>query len=285
MAVVLTPTRDALLSTARTLPAAPQVLGGLCELLQDVNSDLDQISGQIAMDATLASRVIRISNSIVFGGGGMIGSVEEAVSRVGFSEVVRLVGAATAAGLVDRALACYHLDVDPLREALLMHALASEALAEAAGLDRRTAYVAGLMRGIGVMVLDRFARARLQPQDTFDPSQFETYRQWEIARFNVTAVDVTTMALDDWKFPGEMAAAVAVHLQPPTGDDDTSRLATVLNLAGTIATQHGYALPGEVLFWVRTPEKLATIGIDEDQFALAGEQALGTFEQQRHALY
>src|SRR4051812_28827551 len=95
--------RSAIITTAQALPAAPQALAGLCELLQDVNASLDEIANEIRIDAALAVRVIRISNSPVFGGGLRIGSVDEAVNRVGFGEILRLVGVATVASLVDRA--------------------------------------------------------------------------------------------------------------------------------------------------------------------------------------
>lgn len=285
MSGALKPTRDILLGVARTLPAAPQILTGICELLQDVNTDLDQIAQEIRMDAALAARVIRVSNSVVYGGRGSVASVDEAIGRVGFSEVVRLVGTATAAGLVDRDLKCYHISADVLREAALMHALASEALAEAAGVEASNAYVAGLLRTIGTMVLDRYAHDRLPVEATFDPTQFDTYTAWEAARFGVSAVQVTTMALDDWRFPEDTVSAIQTHLEPGDGSTDAGRLANILNIAGAIAIDHGSALPGEVLHWTSTPEKIAAAGLDDDRYFHASAKACALFEQQRHALY
>lgn len=285
MPAPLNPTRDVLLQIARSLPPAAQILAGICELLHDINTDLDEIADHIRRDAALAARVIRISNSVVYGGGGGVSSVEEAVGRVGFSEIVRLVGTATVNRLVDRELRCYHVGVDELREALLMHGLASEVIGQATGLDRNTAYVGGLLRGIGTMVLDRFAAPQLGAHQLFDPGEFETYSAWESARFGITSARVTTMALDDWRFPDDVVAAIEVHLNPPEGDDEITRLANVLNVAGAIATDHGHALPGEVMHWIRTPAKLAAAGVDEGHYPALVEQASAVFDQQRQALY
>lgn len=279
------PSRDALLRVARTLPAAPQILMGVCELLQDINTDLEQVANEIRMDAALAARVIRVSNSVVYGGRGTVSSVDEAVTRVGFSEVVRLVGTATAAGLVDRELRCYHISADVLRESLLLHALASEALADAIGFDASTAYLAGLLRAIGMMVLDRYARDRMDAMETFDPSAFDTYRSWETARFGLTATQVTIMAMDDWRFPEDVIAAIDMHFEPREGDGEANRLGHLLNLAGGVAVNHGIALPGEVLHWTVTPEKLAAIGLDEGRFNEAATRACTLFDSQRNALY
>jgi HD-like signal output (HDOD) protein len=277
-------TRDNILAQARTLPAAPQVLAGLCELLQEVNTGLDEISDQIRLDPALAARVIRISNSVVFGGGGRIGSVDEAVNRVGFSELLRLVGVATAANLVDRSLANYGIEADKLRESLLLHALASEAVAMYAEVDVRTAYAGGLLRAIGMMVLDRAARGRLEPADAFNAQKFAGYHEWEGARFGLGSTEVATMVLDEWRFPSELVSAVQEHLLiGGRGFDD--RLACVLNVAGAIVADNGCALEGDRACWTLTPEKLAAAGLDEHAFQAASEQARTRFTQQRSALY
>ncbi len=277
-------TRETILRHAHDLPAAPQVLGGLCELLEDVNTDLDQIAEQIRVDPALGARVLRLSNSVAFGGGTKVGSIDEAVLRVGFAEITRLVGLATVAGLVDRALSAYGVAAEKLRESLLLHALASEALAGYTTVDPRMAYTAGLLRGVGMMVLDRAARGALAESDVFNADSFGSYDEWERARFGRTSVEVTTMVLDDWRFPAELVLAVQQHLQPETFDDG-DQAACVLNLAGAIVTQGNLALPGDAFAWTLTAEKLSAAGLDEEQFADAAAQARRVFERQRSALY
>ncbi|HVS54302.1 MAG TPA: HDOD domain-containing protein [Opitutaceae bacterium] len=280
----LTLTRDNILEHARTLPAAPQVLAGLCELLQEVNTSLDEIAEHIRRDPALAARVIRISNSVVFGGGGKIGSVDDAVNRVGFGELLRLVGAATAAGLVERSLAGYQIPAETLRESLLLHALASEALAGYAGTDPRTAYAGGLLRALGMMVLDRAARGRLTPADAYDPARGNGYWEWEGEHFGLGSTEVATMVLDEWKFPAEIVAAIQEHLLRDASSYG-DRFACVLNLAGAIVAEAGLALPGDRACWTVTTEKLEAAGIDESQFQAASAEARALFEHQRAALY
>lgn len=277
-------TRDSILEHARKIPAAPQVLAGLCELLQDVNTDLDQIAAEIRVDPALAARVIRIGNSPVFGSGQRLSSVDEAVNRVGFSEVLRLVGTATVAGMVDRTLNAYGIPAERLRESLLLHALASEALGGLADVDPHTAYTSGLLRAVGMMVLDRVGRARVTPAEVYDARQFPNYVAWETARFGVSSIEATTMILDDWRFPAETVAALQEHLLlGQAGLED--RLACVLNLAGAVVAESGLALAGDVACWALTPEKLAGAGLDEEQFRAAAAHAKTAFDRQRAALY
>ena len=158
MPVVPPISREKVVEAACALPAAPQVLRSLCLLLSDVNADLERVANQIRVDSVLAARVIRISNSAYFGSGARSSSVDEAVNRVGLGEIIRLVGVATVTRMVDRELACYGVTAERLRETLLMHALASEALARHTDVEPHTAYTAGLLRALGLMVLERVAR-------------------------------------------------------------------------------------------------------------------------------
>lgn len=276
MTTELALTRETILQLAQALPAAPQVLGGLCELLQDANTDLGQIAEQIRVDPALAGRVIRMSNSVAYGGGEPVASVDEAVGRVGFAEVVRLVGLATVGGLVERALPVYGLQADRLRESLLLHALAAEALARRAGIESNSAYTAGLLRGLGMMVLDRASRGRV----AYEAGSFAHYAEWEAACFGVTAEQVTATVLKEWRFPEAVIAAVEEHLAP-----EQSELAQVLNLAGAVAAARRAALPGELVHWAVTPAKLAAVGLDEAQWGDLVAAVAVTFDRQRSSLY
>jgi HD-like signal output (HDOD) protein len=274
---------EKILTTARLLPAAPQVMAGLCELLQDQNSDLAQVAEQIRIDAALAARVMRISNSTAYGGATRVGSVDEAVSRVGFGEILRLVGLATVAGLADRKLSFYGIAAEHLRESLLLHALAAEALGTHAGLDARIAYAGGLLRALGMMVLDRVARERAPVPERFDGRNFPTYTAWEEENFGLSSGEVTTVLLDEWRFAPQLVDAVERHLLK-VEESHQDRLAVALNLAGAIVVEAGLALPGEAAAWTPTARKLAAIQLDEVQWGELRGRVLAMFAHQRSAL-
>lgn len=274
--------REKILTTARLLPAAPQVLAGLCELLQDVNSDLDRVATQIRVDSALSARVIRISNSPAYGGGMRIGSVDEAVNRVGFGEILRLVGIASVAGLVDRSLTFYGIGAERMRESLLLHALASEALARRADVDPRMAYAGGLLRTLGILILERVARDRQPVPENYDPLHHPTYVEWETASFGLTNTEVTTTVVDEWRFSPELVSGLQEHLLVrDSGYDD--RLACVLNLAGSIVAGAGLALPGEAGAWTPTANKFSATGLDATQLRDVADEVLVVFERQRSA--
>lgn len=268
--------RDKLLETARSLPADLEVLSTLGEMLQDVNADLGAIAALLRRDLALAARIVRISNSPLFGG--RVASVEEAVSRVGFGEILRLVGTATTGRFADRALEHYGITALQLRDNMLYTAFACEELARLSDGDSRIAYTAGLLRPIGFMVLDRVARGRIPPRETFEPKRWGNYRIWEGSFLGVGHAEVAGLILDEWHFPKSMGAALRLHYLAQPADMENS-LALTLNLAGTLAGAAGHAFEGETDHWLLTPEKLQAAGLNHDQLAIAAEAAGRSFDR------
>jgi HD-like signal output (HDOD) protein len=274
--------REKLLTTARLLPAAPQVLAQLGELLQDVNTNLDEITALLKRDAALVARIIRISNSAFFSRG-RIGSIEEAVKRVGYGEIYRLVGVATTSRLVDRALVYYRVDPGPLRENMMYTALACEALAPECGLDSRRAYTAGLLRALGMLVLDRVAREFLPLENAYDHHRYGGYGSWEGQVFSLGSCEVAALILGDWHFPTDIVDAVREnHLLRDA--DYGNRFACLLNVAGWLATQEQLGLPGELAYWDPAPRKFERLGLSEEKMRPIGEHVRHEFARLRLSL-
>jgi HD-like signal output (HDOD) protein len=284
MSLVATPfSREKLLTVARSLPADLHVLSKLGEMLQDVNSELDAIAALLRRDVALAARIVRISNSAMFGGGGQVASIEDAVNRVGFSEILKLVGTATAARFAERALEHYDINATKLRDNMLYVAFAAEALARAAGVDARTAYTAGLLRPLGLMVLDRAGRGQVHWSQRFPSSQCATYSAWEGSMFGVDNCEVAALILDEWRFPKDLSSAFRTHYQARPADRE-NQLGCLLNLANGLAQLQERALVGETSWWVTTPEKLSGAGVVVDDLGAAGAAANTSFEAALAAL-
>jgi HD-like signal output (HDOD) protein len=271
-------TREKLLETARSLPSAPQILVWLSELLQDANSGLEEIADLLKRDTALAARIIRISNSVVYGGGGQIGSIEEAVNRVGFHEIYRLVGIATSSRLAERSLNYYRISGDALCSNILVTALACEELAKQSGVDGRVAYTAGLMRALGMIVLDRVGRDRLSPNAGYDDARFKGYSAWEANVFGFANPEVAALILAEWKFPAEIVSAVREQYVARASDHDDS-LACILNIAGWIAAKLGHGLVGDARYWELTPKKLEGARVSEDLVNNAMTDTKASFER------
>ena len=275
MSVISLFSRERLLATAKALPADVQVLAQLGEMLQDVNSDLEAVSRLLRRDVALSARIVRIANSPMFGGS--VDSVEAAVNRVGFGEILKLVGTASAARLTEQSLDSYGIGAAALRNNMLYGALACEALARTAGADTRSAYLAGLLRPLGMMVLDRATRGQVQQMQRFSLTQWPTYSDWEGGMFGVDNCEVSALILGEWRFPAAVGESIrGHHLTRP--DDYEKPLAALLNVSNGLASRLCRSFVGENRWWEITDDKLRAAGLTVDDFEPAIMETEAAFE-------
>jgi len=253
-------TRAEIVQLGQVLPPAPRIIAQLNDMLSDVNTDISDIGRLVKTDPGLAARVIRLSKAVMFGGAAETMDVEQALARVGFTHVIGLVGTAGITQLASAPLLLYGIDLDTFQRCSLCHALAAEHLARALGHDGQAAYLAALLRGCGMIVLDRAARAIVSDGNYFDVGTEPCYEQFERRLFGLTSVDATRILLDEWEFPGAVVRAVEFHhLSEPEALADP--LACILNVSGEIAAAAGHGLPGDEMHWAAAPAKYEVLGI------------------------
>lgn len=275
--------RETLLHVVKSLPAAPRILAQLGHLLLDPNSEMDEVTALLRCDTALTARIIRIANSVMYNTGQPYASLEEALARVGYTEVYRLTGFAAVAQITDGDLRLYGVNGAQLRENSLLTALLMEVLARRVGVDTRAAYTAGLLRSVGKIGLDRVTRVGSPGtfRGTFDAMQHGAVMQWESQALGMTNCEAAAIILKEWRFPFATIAAIRDHyLQQP----DPSLLADMLNVAAGAADRAGYAFPGEKEYWCEPPLTIGSDHFNAEDLDELVQQALRGFAQVRAAV-
>lgn len=245
-----TAARESILRLARKLPTSPHIFGRLGRLLNDMNSDLTDIVKLVAVDSGLTGRVIRLSNSVFFRGEQPVKSLDEAINRVGFREMHRIVGVAMSEQIFQGGLPVYNLSAEGLWENSVLTALAMERLAKTAGEDESEAYTVGLLRGIGKLVLDMLIQVE-HPGINCPDTETLDLPKWERAWAAVTSNEAGSMILQEWKMPESVVIGVRDHYRPT---EATPRLGALLHIACCITQQLGKGIPAETRQWELTPE-------------------------------
>jgi len=260
MITAQTPLKDHILRLAQKLPTSPQIFGKLCLLLDDLNADAGKVVDLIGVDAGLTARVLRLSNSVFFRGSLSVDSLEEAIGRVGFREVHKIVGIAMTEQAFKDGLPSYQLSAKEIFENSVATALAMELIARAAAEDEHEAYTVGLLRQIGKLVLGRVLEKEhpgvICPDD-------EDICVWEREHFNITSHETTALVLEAWKLPPEVHLGIRHHHEPEAHRKD-GKLGVILHLACWVVQMMGYGLKSEARLWELTPERLAFAGVSEE---------------------
>ena len=275
--------RDRLTKVADTLPGAPKVLNELEELLRDPNSDFDQVSPLLRPDVALTARIIRIANGSYYSRGEPVGDLEEAVARVGFSEVFRLVSIAGMLQLADRAMRYYPITPQTMRENSLFSALVMEELAGDVGIEPRIAYTTGLLSAVGRIVLDETAQRDFRFQRV-PPLAPEGLVEWELGLFGMTSYDAGAHVLKSWRFPADIFVAVRDQLLHNLNVDPLPN-AKLLHVVIAAISEAGYGLPGCKFYTDRYAAKArADLHLSDDRTKMAVEKAGRKFERMKMIL-
>jgi HD-like signal output (HDOD) protein len=252
--------RDHILRLAQKLPASPQIFTRLSLLLDDVNADLDKIVNLISIDTGLTSRVLRLSNSVFFRGSSAVQSLDEAINRVGFREVHKMVGMAMTEQLFKDGLPAYRMSARQVWENSVATALAMESVARESGQDEQTAYTAGILRQVGKLVLGKIIEKE-QPGATC-PDDLDIL-SWERARLNITSHEAAAYVLESWKLPRPVFQGMRYQHEPEEHPGDGPAGAH-FHMAGWVAGMLDVSTKSEAGLWELTAERLDLAGVSEE---------------------
>lgn len=222
---------DDVLAGRVTLPMMPKVIQRVLSVMRHDDSSLNQIANELEQDPVLSSRVLRLANSSFFSGRRSMASISDAVSVVGFKSLETLVIACGAqAAFAD----VPGVNMRQFWQSAAVTASAGRQIAQRLGVNRETAYSAGLLQGVGHLIL-----CQCHPEKALE--EFSSMRSlWgaelaakERAAFGVTHPQVSALWVDRIGLPAAVASAIAHSLDPM--DITGLTLGRVVQLASSVA--------------------------------------------------
>ncbi len=258
------PTPENLVRQLKELPPTPMVLHKLQTVIRSPDASMDQIAEMVVLEPGLAARMVRMAKSAQFGGGTQVGNVMEAIQRVGLNGVHEIVSFALASALVGQPLPAYRLDANTLWFRAVACALAASSLAECNGVDRGDAYTAGLMHGLGLVVLDRYA-SKQKYKEGFASSGYPLdFAPAEKDYIGFTHAEAGAALLEFWGFSENVVEAVRYQLEPEKAPE-TSR-ALCMTLATARWARSLFCVPEEKIPDLPPETWMLAAGIKLDDF-------------------
>ncbi|CAD0298774.1 HDOD domain-containing protein [Xanthomonas hortorum] len=205
------------------LPRRPQLLPQLMRAVNDPDASGRGIAAIIAQDPALAANLLRIANSALYRPqGGPLESLERAVVHIGTEGVRQIVAAAVMQPVLSLDGGLYSRLPAAVWDYALRTATAAAAYMRERGGDTLSAQLAGLLQGLGAVVILRVLR------DTYAERPALPY-SLEVAAALVerhTATVAKTIATA-WELPASLSTA----LDEQRPEHDTTLLATSLGMA------------------------------------------------------
>ncbi|MDQ8205326.1 HDOD domain-containing protein [Pelagicoccus sp. SDUM812003] len=268
-------------NAAKQLPPSPRIFGKLGRLLKDPETDLNDITNLVNADSSLTAQVLRLSNSAMYSMGMSVDTLEEAINRIGFRELYKLVGIAASSQIFSEHNATYNISGAALWENSLACSIGMELLARKTGMDEQEAYTIGLLRNMGKMVInhcvqddERFPR--------YEASNTQPLIDWEESNFGITNPSVAGFILVSWNFTEESSQTIQYQYTPEAAPRKLPLIA-LLNLSNCLAERIGRGIRGESVYWANWQEQLPRTGLSTEELDETETELVQTLEKVVHA--
>jgi HD-like signal output (HDOD) protein len=194
-----------------TLPTLPAVVERINALLEDPNAGTREVGAEIAKDAPLSTRVLRIANSAAYGLRQRIVSTEQAAAVLGMKALRNLALQASVIGKFEH-LERSDFDLPGLWRKSILTGQACSNLARRAeaslGLGPEEFYTCGLLVDIGqVVLLDHMTDAYLDCVARSAAEQRPLHLVEE-ALLGFTHAEIGARLALRWGLPGEVVSAI-----------------------------------------------------------------------------
>lgn len=256
---------------------APAIFSRLSELLSRPSTTLEDVVAAVQLDPILTARVVRVANSPLYQRGDPVVSITEAIAYIGTQETSQIVGVLVADKLFTQELPHYKTSCDALWNACVASAVAARVIAGRVGLSEGECYTISLLRGIGWLVLERFAQNNDLPISPLPFNDPVVIAKWERSVFGMSAADTTLRILHLWNLSPVAVAALRRLEKKPYQDPMT----TLLAVANAVVDRLGIGLEVERGRWTITPAQLKVIGLDSEQLEEITQEVKFELEKMR----
>lgn len=236
--LTLAPTFDLerVLASIDSMAAQRPVAAQIVSVANSDDASAHELARVLATDVALASRVMKLANSAFYGMRGRVTSLQFAVTVVGFA-TVRTMATVALTDMDDES----RLPEDFWQVSTSL-ALAASTLAPRFAERPQDALCLGLLAQLGVALLhhnDPDGYAELWARER----SFAGRRSAEVRRYGISALRLTSVALEQWSFPAGMVAPLKAVDDPASFPG--ALLRSAFEVAGRLADVEHEAAPIE----------------------------------------
>ncbi|MEZ4331017.1 MAG: HDOD domain-containing protein [Myxococcota bacterium] len=272
---------DALALAAQALQPLSQTAVRLSQLFANEEWDVDDVIEAVSFDAPLTGRILRAANSAKLGGASRVGTIEQAIVRMGSGVVVRL-----AVGVSVRGAMMAEIPQLGAREGeLWRHDVATAVATEVIPLvsKRRVppeAFTTSLLHDVGRIIMYQQVEEGLMRQIEAARAAGETAVAAERAILGADHGEIGALVAQAWNLPEPLVQAIRLHEEPAEAADHKAReICDIVKVSDAVARKIGFQCGEKLEDVIDLPGSLARLGLDRSKLDELGELALERFEE------
>ena len=222
------------------LPTMPAVAAQVVQAVDDPDSSIDDIRALIERDTAIAGRILKISNSALYGFPSEIQSLSHAISLLGTMTVRNLVLAASMKetykrfGLMEKLLWQHSSLAGPTAAMLARY--------RGVDVDPDIAFTAGLMHHVGKTALANSHRDDYERVMSTVYNEGRSFVAVENEVFGFDHAELGAAVVRRWGLPDSLALTIRMHHSPDQLaqlDDETARLTALTTVTSLTLSKLG----------------------------------------------
>ena len=234
---------DTLIDGIDSLPMLPQSSAKLVSMLNDRDLNMAEIAEIVRTDDALSMVVMRYANSAAFGTTGRAFDLRESVVRLGSEALLKLVLEQQVGSVFTGGCQAFELDRKSIWRGSIGGAVAAENIASQHHPDvKDLCFVAGLVRDVGKLVLDRKYGADYAKSVFNEMTNGSTFTDAERLAFGTDHAEVGAALCGHWGLPVQIVDAVMYHHSPPTAENGGDPITDIVHAADIIALWSGIGI-------------------------------------------
>ncbi|RMG67376.1 MAG: HDOD domain-containing protein [Calditrichaeota bacterium] len=234
------------LKNVDTIATLPNVATEILDTLRNTSASMRHIAAVIEKDPSITTKILKVSNSPVWGFTGRVDNLQRAVVLLGLKQVTNIVISISLYSTFARLKPNSRFD----REQFWFHSFGtaqlSRKLAKKLGLNfMGEEFVAGLIHDVGKIILDQFMPETFAQILEYSHTSNKPLIEAEKVFLNCTHADIGAWLLHHWHFPASIVEAVHFHHSPQKASENQD-LAALVHLAETLCEVWGIGFDGDV---------------------------------------
>ena len=272
-----------MLTQVKDLPSLPFVATKVMQLTTSPNTTMRQMEEVILRDSALASKVLKYSNSALYGRSGQITSMTDALVLLGFSTVKTIVIASSVKSMHSSAGHGYSVAGKTLWAHSIESGIAARLLARQKRKDLvEEAFIVGLLHDIGKNVIESKLPGYVRELIALKKKGDLTFEEIEEQVLGINHSELGAILCSKWNFPEVLEKAIRFHHHPSSNKKEPilSHLACVSDAISYYLSTPPISQPQNEADILEL-ESSAFLGLDGDTFQETVKEVQETVERDR----
>lgn len=247
----------ALLSRVDELPRLPKAIAELLDAVNNEDTTIKEVCEKLSLDPVLSARVLRLANSARFGSSREVGSIDDAVVRLGMQTLRTLVIASAVVGAVPKVEG---VDLGDFWGNTFEVAMVCQELAKRLGSLPEEAFTCGILHSIGELLIasgepEKAASIRAAVVEGADKHLMEK------EELGYDSAEIGAMLAQNWKFTPALVKGIRFQNEPKACEP-YSRLAGMLAMAKRVVSDWDKVGDDERTSWLAQINTLVGVKVD-----------------------